>query len=75
MRTVKGEPFVILCGPIYDCLCTIINDEQSTDDDYECILLQVRVTSLWLWVFIITAKSCLPLNMNVYSIVTNKWFI
>jgi hypothetical protein len=41
MRTVKGEPFVVLCGPIYDCLCTIINDEQSTDDDYECLLLQV----------------------------------
>ena len=49
MRTVKGEPFVILCGPIYDCLCTIINDEQSTDDDYECLLLQVRVVSLLLW--------------------------
>ena len=49
MRTVKGEPFDVLCGPIYDCLCTIINDEQSTDDDYECLLLQVRVASLLLW--------------------------
>ncbi|VDI17115.1 Hypothetical predicted protein, partial [Mytilus galloprovincialis] len=40
MRTAKGEPFNVLSGPIYDCIYTIFNDDNSSDDDYECLLLQ-----------------------------------
>ncbi|VDH94485.1 Hypothetical predicted protein [Mytilus galloprovincialis] len=42
MRTAKGEPFNVLSGPIYDCIYTIFNDDNSSDDDYECLLLQVQ---------------------------------
>lgn len=42
MRTAKGEPFTVLSTPIYDCVYIIIEDDNSSDDDYECLLLQVQ---------------------------------
>ncbi|XP_052096576.1 CBP80/20-dependent translation initiation factor-like isoform X2 [Mytilus californianus] len=42
MRTAKGEPFNVLSGPIYDCIYTIFDDDNSSDDDYECLLLQIQ---------------------------------
>lgn len=43
MRTAKGEPFTVLSTPIYDCVYIIINDDSSSDDDYECLILQVSM--------------------------------
>ncbi|KAK3095590.1 hypothetical protein FSP39_016441 [Pinctada imbricata] len=42
MRLATGEPFKPLVGPIFDCLEMMLNQEPSTQDEFECLSAQVQ---------------------------------
>ena len=50
MRTAGGEVFKILVPPLYDYITLIVDNENCSSDEYECLNIQVCMSyTIFLW--------------------------